>query len=219
LAKEEQRKSAERDQSGYLSRAPAPTQQPQAPPPAMAAAPMPVPASASPAPPAPHEMAALRGKASKQQVAAPVQSVQSAGDVEALRKKFDEAARASRYDEAVKLFQELEKRTNYLTPTERALYVRCLMATGRQDRAQQALDDLKADKRYSNAQLQQVESELNNARRRTESSKKAAKKPMAAPADRSAEQRVAEPAAPPPAEPTPPDSTHTKVPSKPASSY
>ena len=160
-----------------------------------------VPATPSPAP------QALRREAASRDVPpppAPRSSVQSAAaparDVESLRKRADDSARSGRCDDAIKLYQQLDRESQYVTPTERANYVRCLTARGREDEALQQLEELKADKRLSNAQLQQVEQELSKATRRRTVEKKAAKKPMAAPADRAAQQQRAEPApaAPPP---------------------
>ena len=134
-------------------------------------------------------------------------------ETEALRKKADEAAKSNRCDEAIKLYQELDKLSQYVTPTERLNYVRCLNQRGRQEEAQQRIDELKADKRMTNSDLQKVENEINDARRRSppRAEKKApAKKPAAAPADRAAETQVqhAEPA---PAEAAPSHATDTKV--------
>jgi hypothetical protein len=96
----------------------------------------------------------------------PVQAPsQQSKDVDALHKRFLELATSGHYEEAIKLFQELEKRTAFITPQERAQYVHCLTAVGREEQAQQQLDDLKNSKRATNAQLQEVESELMNARK------------------------------------------------------
>jgi hypothetical protein len=169
----------------------------------------PPPAGASaPAAPAPEREQAYRSQAAPQAAAsAPVQSVTAPRrDIEGLRKRAEEAAKSGRCEEAIKLYQQLDGLSQYISPQERVHYVHCLTATNRQEQAQQALDELKYDKRVTNVQLQQVEKELLDARRRTDTARKAAKKPSsAAPADRAAQQqqRPAEPA-PPPAQAAPP---------------
>lgn len=128
-------------------------------------------------------------------------------DIETLRKRAVDLATTGRCEEAIKAYQELEKRTSFISPTERIHYVRCLTALGREEQAQQALDELKSDKRVTNSDLQQAENELSNVRKQHEAKK--AKK--AAPADRRAyesQRRPAEPQAAPaeraPAQAAPP---------------
>ncbi len=126
-----------------------------------------------------------------------------------LHKQADELAKSNRCDEAIKLYQELEKSGQYISPTERVSWVRCLTQRGRQEEAQQRLDELKQEKRVTNQQIQDAERELNDSRRRVET-KKAQKAPAPAdraPATETVEQRRAEP----PAQASPPDSTNTKV--------
>lgn len=117
---------------------------------------------------------------------------------DALRKRAVDLALSNRCDEAIKAYQELERRTSFISPQERVHYVHCLTTLGRQEQAQQALDELKNDKRVTNAELQQVENEL-AAKRRVTVEKKAKKSP-AAPADRRAadlQEQRAQPAPPP----------------------
>ncbi|HEX6837965.1 MAG TPA: zf-HC2 domain-containing protein [Polyangia bacterium] len=134
-----------------------------------------------------------------------------------LRKQADEFAKTGRCEEAMKLYQELENAKQYLSPTERVSWVRCLMQKGRQEEAQQRLDELKQEKKVTNSQIQDAERELNDSRRKVEA-KKAKKAPAPAdraPATESVQQRRA--ADEQPAQAAPPDSTNTKV--KPSSSY
>jgi hypothetical protein len=137
---------------------------------------------------------------------------------EVLRKQADELAKTNHCDEANKLYQELDNAKQYLSPTERVNWVRCLTHKGREQEAQQRLDELKAEKRVTNAQIQDAERELTDARRKPEP-----KKAKKAPADRAPaaatesvqqQQRHAPPAEAP-AQAAPPDSTNTKV-TKPA---
>lgn len=179
---------------GYVAAAPSsPVPQSAAPP----AATMPAPEVAMPMP-------STRAQTTVQKPAGASRSF------DAVRKQADEYAKSNRCDEAIKLYQELEKSGQYISPTERVGWVRCLTQRGRQEEAQQRLDELKAEKRVTNGQIQDAERELNDSRRRVEPKKKAKKSPAAN--DRAVQseqlQRAAEPA-PPPA--SPPDATHTKV--------
>jgi hypothetical protein len=126
---------------------------------------------------------------------------QQSADVEALRKKLIDYATSGRCAEAVKTFQELDKRTAFISPKERVQYARCLMQLNRDDQAQQAIDELKNDKRPTNLELQQVENELANKRRVTVE-KKAKKSP--APADRRPADAQTQRAEPAPAQAAPP---------------
>jgi anti-sigma factor RsiW len=130
-----------------------------------------------------------------------------------LRKNADEWAKTGRCDDAMKMYQELEKANQYISPTERVSWIRCLTQRGRQEEAQQRLDELRSEKRITNSQIQDAEKELNDSRRRVDGSQKgkAAKKAPAAdraPVQATTQQRAAEPA---PAQAAPPDSTNTKV--------
>ncbi|MGZ3437975.1 MAG: zf-HC2 domain-containing protein [Polyangia bacterium] len=120
---------------------------------------------------------------------------------DSVRKNADEWAKTGRCDDAIKMYKELEKANQHISPTERANWSRCLMQQGRQEEAQQQLDDLKTEK-----------NQLNDSRRRVESKKASKKAPAAAdraPAVETQQQRRA--AEPAPAQASPPDSTNTKV--------
>jgi hypothetical protein len=138
-------------------------------------------------------------RAVQQKLAVAVSS--SAGparDTEELRKRADELVRDGRCEEAIKVYQELDRRSQYVSPRERASYVHCLTATGRQEQAAQALDELKADKSVTNAQVQQVQDEVEAARTRLEHRRAEGKKAKkSAPAVRADQPGVA--AEPPPA--------------------
>jgi anti-sigma factor RsiW len=84
---------------------------------------------------------------------------------EDLHQRADDLVRASRCDEAVKLYAELDRRAQRMSPKERANYVRCLTATGRQQAAEQQLDELKADKSVTNGLVQQAEGDVQSGRR------------------------------------------------------
>jgi hypothetical protein len=116
----------------------------------------------------------------RRQVQAPQQQ-QAAPSVDELRKRADEAARNGRCDEAIRLFEQLERMSQRVSPQERVQYVRCLATAGRQDQAEQQLLELKADKSTSSQQLSQLQDEL-EARKRL--SEKRAKR--AAPAEQQA---------------------------------
>jgi len=126
----------------------------------------------------------------------------STRNLEVARKQADEFAKSGRCEEAIKLYEELEKAKQPISPTERASWVRCLAQTGRQEEAAQQVDS---------------ERERNDSRRKVEA-KKAKKSP--APADRapatesvqqSQQKRPAGEQQQQPAQATPPDSTNTKV--------
>jgi hypothetical protein len=202
---------------GYAAGAPAGMQQqapatmPQAPAP-------PPPAVATSSPSSTNERdyyrAAAQSQAQNQAVAKPAAN---ARNIDVARKQADEWAKSGRCDESIKAYQELEKASQYISPTERVNWVRCLTQSGRQEEALKRLDELKAEKRVTNAQIQDAEKELNDSRARRVENKKAKKAP--APADRAPaatesvqQQRQAEPA-----QAAPPDSTNTKVKAK--SSY
>lgn len=108
--------------------------------------------------------------------AAPQQQTQD------LHQRADALVRANRCDEAIKVYAELDRRAQRMSPKERASYVRCLTATGRQQTAEQQLDELKADKSVTNSLVQQAEGDVQLGRRSSDKAKeKAAKK---SPADR-----------------------------------
>jgi putative zinc finger protein len=147
---------------------------------------------------------------SSSQQAAPVQKPTSTSrNFESLRKQANENAKTGRCDEAIKLYQELDKAGQRISPTDRLNWVRCLTQNGRQEEAQQRLDALKSEKRVPNGQLQDAEKELNDSRRRSEVSKKAKKAPAAA--DRAAQPQQSQQRPAEPASQSPPDSTNTKV--------
>ncbi len=196
-----------------------------APPPAPSA-PMPVAASAPPTttPSSSDRESGYRAQAQSAQ-GAPVTVAKPSSvtrNYVGLHKQADEWAKSGRCQDAIKLYQELEKSSQRISPTERVNWIRCLTQDGRQEEAQQRLDELKQEKRVTPAQIQDAEKDMNDQRRRYPEPKKAAKK--AAPADRapaptteesrpqSQQQRPAEA----PVQAAPPDSTNTKVPSKPA---
>jgi hypothetical protein len=169
------------------------------------------PAASSP-PPAERDGYVSRGQA-QAAPAAPLQKPTAAPrNFDGLRKQANEYAKTGRCDEAIKQYQELERAAQYISPTDRVNWVRCLAQRGRQEEAQQQLDELKAQKRVTNAQIQDVEKELNDSRRRAEPKKaekaEKAKEAKKAPAvDSSASQQqqrqqrpadaTAAPAAPP----------------------
>jgi hypothetical protein len=181
------------------------------------------PAAAAPPPAAPVPQAAASPaterdyyRASQQRAQQPVAKPSAnARNYDQTRKLADEWAKSGRCDDAIKMYQELEKANQYISPTERVSWVRCLNQRGRQEEAQQRLDELKAEKRVTNAQIQEAEKELVDSRRKLESNKKSKKAPAADRAPsvtvESVQQRAAEPA---PAQASPPDSTNTKVKSK-----
>jgi putative zinc finger protein len=192
-AREEQKPAATRSTHGYSTGST--TSAPAAMPPP--AAPMPQ-AASTPA----TERDYYRAKAEAPQAQAVAKPAANARNFEVTRKQADEWAKSGRCDEAIKAYEELEKSKQYISPTERASWSRCLTQRGRQEEAQQRLDDLKNNS--------------NDSRRKVEASKKSKKAPAAdrAPATAVEVQQRAEPA---PAQATPPDSTNTKV--KPSSSY
>jgi hypothetical protein len=135
-----------------------------------------------------------------------------------LRKQADELAKTNHCDEAIKLYTELQKSSQRLTPTERVNWVRCLNQRGREEEAQQRLEELKQEKGVTPSQIQDAERTM-DARKRYPETKKSKKAPAAA--DRapsvtteSVQQRAAEP---PPAQASPPDSTNTKIQKSPTS--
>ena len=208
-AREEKQQAAH----GYKAGAPA-TTVPQAPPPP---APAPTVAAATPASTSnERDYGAYRSQ--QQDVAKPAGS---ARNYDVLRKQADDWAKTNRCDEAIKAYEELEKSSQRLLPNERVQWVRCLAQRGRQEEAQQRLDDLKQDKKATNALIQDAEKELNDTRTRRVENKKAKKAPAAdrAPAQSESRQQSQQqrPAEPPPAQ-SPPDSTNTKV-QKPTSAY
>ncbi len=85
--------------------------------------------------------------------------------VEDLHQRADDLVRANRCDDAVKVYAELDRRSQRMSPKERANYVRCLTATGRQQAAEQQLDELKADKSVTNGLVQQAEGDVQTGRR------------------------------------------------------
>lgn len=173
----------------------------QPPPPPVAAAPAPIPAAES-TPVQRREVAqseSYRARPELQNAQAVQKPAGPSRYLEDLRKRADEWARSGRCEEAIKAYQQLDKQSQYISVRERANYVHCLTAVGRQQEAEQALDELKADKRVTNAEVQKVEEEV--AKQRHAASDRKAKKP-AAPADRAAQREKAAdapaPAAPPP---------------------
>ncbi|MDB4964548.1 MAG: hypothetical protein JWN44_237 [Myxococcales bacterium] len=168
------------------------------------------PAQAPPPPPAATVPASPSPVVSSRSVQAPTGPNK---ETETLRKKAEEAARSGRCDEAIKMYQELDKLSQFITPTERLNYVRCLSQRGRQEEALKRLDELKNDKRMTNSELQKVETEISDARRRQEprAEKKAAKKPAAAPAARAVEQQQQRATDAAPAESAPARPTDTKT--------
>ena len=146
-----------------------------------------------------------------QATAAPVQKpAANSRNFEALRKQADENAKTNHCDEAIKLYRELEKSGQKISPTERVNWVHCLTQQGRQEEAQQRFDELRSEKRVTKAQLQDAEKELNDSRRRVEG-KKAKKAPAADRAPTQQQQQQQRAAEPTPAQASPPDSTNTKV--------
>jgi len=176
-------------------------------------------------PPAASTPSSRQGTYRMQTQAAPSQPVGSsvqkpnAGlrSYDVLRKQADEYAKSGRCDEANKIYQEIENAKQYITPTERVYWIRCLTQKGHEQEAQQRLDELKSEKRVTNAQIQDAEKELNQKRRSVDA-KKAKKAPAdraPAPAATEVQQQRRAPAEAPPAQASPPDSTNTKV-TKPA---
>ena len=170
-------------------------------------------ATSAPPPSAPASARDSGYFARPQAQAAPPAAVQkpaaNARNFDVMRKLAVEDAKTGRCEEALKLYQELDQANQHLSPGERVGWVHCLAERGRQEEAQQRLDELKQEKHVTNAEIQNAERELDDSKRRVEG-KKAKRAP--APADRApaaaaAEQRRAEP---PPAQ-SPPDSTNTKV--------
>lgn len=204
LAEKEPAKRAHAAASGDQAYRNAP---PAAPPPATAAAPSTV-TSTPPASSRDGYFARSQAQTGAPAVQKPSSNSRS---FDVLRKQADELAKSGRCEEAIKLYQELEKSSQYISPTERVSWVRCLTQRGRQEEAQQRLDELKQEKRVTNAQIQDAERELNDSRRKVEA-KKAKKAPAPAdraPATESVQQRRA--ADEQPAQAAPPDSTNTKV--------
>ncbi|HEX9104812.1 MAG TPA: zf-HC2 domain-containing protein, partial [Polyangia bacterium] len=80
----------------------------------------------------------------KQADAAPVQKpAGNARSYDVMRKQAVEYAKTGRCVEAIKLYQELDKASQHLSPGERVPWVRCLTQQNRQEEAQQRLDELK----------------------------------------------------------------------------
>jgi hypothetical protein len=137
-------------------------------------------------------------------------------NVENQRKQFNELARTNRCDEAIKLFHDLEHVTQFISPSERAQYVRCLMQKGRQQEAEQQLIELKADKAATNSEVQRLQEELDGVRPKP---RRAEKKSKAAPPV--VEERASEPprdAQQVPVEASPPPAAAPSRPSAPAKS-
>jgi hypothetical protein len=82
-----------------------------------------------------------------------------------LHQRADALAHANRCDEAVKLYAEIDRRAERMLPKERANYVRCLTQTGRQEAAEQQLDELKADKSVTNGLVRRAEGDVEQSRR------------------------------------------------------
>jgi hypothetical protein len=202
------RDAAKQAQHGYATSSGAPA----------AASPAPPPVTSSTSPSSEREESGYYR--AQNQAAAPqtvVQKPAQTRNYESLRKNAVEWAKTGRCDEAIKGYQELENAQQYIPPNERVHWIHCLAQIGRQDEAQRRLDDLKVEKRVTNAQIQDVEKELNDSRRRVETKAKAAKKAPAA-ADRapSEVQQQQRRSNDQPAQAAPPDSTNTKVKTSPA---
>jgi hypothetical protein len=154
----------------------------------------------------------------KAPVQKPAATTTATANVESNRKQFYELAKSNRCDEAIKLFQDLERTTQFISPNERAQYVRCLMQKGRQQEAEQQLIELKADKQVTNGEVQKLQEELDGARPKTQPAHRAEKKAKAAPP--AAEYQASEPSAPAPqaqqapAPAAPPPAATTSAPAK-----
>jgi hypothetical protein len=74
--------------------------------------------------------------------------------------RADKLATSNRCDEAIKLYQDLDRRGARVPGKSRARYVRCLSQTGRPEQALRQLDQLKADKNATSADVQNAEAEL-----------------------------------------------------------
>jgi hypothetical protein len=174
------------------------------------APPPPAPVAATSTPTSSEREGYYRAQAQPQSVTVAKPS-SNARNYDSVRKNADEWAKTGRCEDAIKMYAELEKANQYISPTERVGWIRCLTERGRQEEAQQRLDDLKQEKRVSPTQIRDAEKQLNDTRRRVEPKAKASKKAPAAdraPAVETQQQRAAEPA---PAQAAPPDSTNTKV--------
>jgi hypothetical protein len=187
---------------GYKASPPPTVTMPQAPPP-----PAPAPTAAASTPASTSNERDYGAYRSQQQAVA--KPAGSARNYDVLRKQADDWAKTNRCDEAIKAYEELDKSSQRLLPNERVQWVRCLAQRGRQEEAQQRLDDLKQDKRVTNALIQNAEKELSDSRARRVENKKAKKAPAAdrAPAQSETRQQSQQR----PAEAAPPDSTNTKV--------
>jgi hypothetical protein len=205
-AREEQKPAAASRSRGYTTGS---TTAAPAPPPA---APMPQ-AASTPATERDYYRASTQAQHAQAPVAKPAANTRN---YDVTRKQADEWAKSGRCEDAIKMYQVLENAHQYISPSERVNWVRCLTASDRQEEAQRRLDELKQEKKVTNAQIQDAEKELVDSRRKVEASKKSKKAPAAdrAPASNAEVQQRAEPA---PAQAAPPDSTNTKV--KPSSSY
>jgi len=159
-------------------------------------------------------------RSSVQQQAQPVAKPSAnARNFDVLQKQASEWAKTGRCAEAIKAYQELTKANQYIPPTERVHWIHCLTAADRQEEAQKRLDELKQEKRVTNAQILDAEKELNDSRKRVDANKKSKKAPAAdrAPAQSAETQQRRAADQESPAQAAPPDSTNTKV--KPSSSY
>lgn len=207
VADEERKQQA---QHGYAADVRSTTQQAAAPPPPQAPAPA---AAVSTPSTATSERDYYRASQTVAKPAAPPRNY------DGLRKQADDWAKSGRCEEAIKLYEELEKSApQRLSPNDRVHWVRCLTERGRQVEAQQRLDELKQDKKVTNALIQDAERELNARRVETKKAKKAP------PADRAPAQTQSESVqqkrAAEPAPQSPPDSTNTKIQNqKPTQSY
>jgi hypothetical protein len=110
-------------------------------------------------------------------------------DVEGLRKHAGELTTQGRCVEAIKAYEMLARQSQYVSPQERANWAHCLNTLGNREAAQRQLDQLRADKRASNAVLQKVEGELDQPAQqermaaKRQPAKKAKAAAPAAPAD------------------------------------
>lgn len=168
--------------AGVVAQAPAPYVARHRAPPSSS---YPAPAAAAPAtaagPPPPVQVQASYGYGNS--LPPPKAAAQQQQQAEDLHQRADGLVRAGRCDEAVKLYAELDRRAQRMSPKERANYVRCLTATGRQQAAEQQLDELKSDKSVTNSLVQQAEGDVQSGRRgldqRSQKAKAARKSPDA----------------------------------------
>ncbi|HEX4459360.1 MAG TPA: hypothetical protein VIA18_15380, partial [Polyangia bacterium] len=155
-----------------------PAQQPAASPPMASAPPPPAARAVAPSPvvaaPASAQQSQTRGGYYGSSLPAP-KAAAPQQQTEDLHARADELVRANRCDDAVKVYAELDRRAQRMSPKERANYVRCLTATGRQQAAEQQLDELKADKSVTNGLVRQAETDVQSGRRVGEKAKAAKK--------------------------------------------